>query len=164
MRYSGDIWRRLKNLTADDLIAALERDGWVRDECSGAFIPYINPAISNRVIIHYHPQKTYGPKLLKGLLKDIGWAEEDLARIGLISGKTKPSSRKERIAEVGDENPNGQVFARETEQHGTDYNQYVWELLCRHCGNRYGANGSDFHHRKCPKCQGGAHGIAIVEI
>ena len=29
------------------------------------------------------------------------------------------------------------------------------------CGHRYGANGSDFHIRKCPKCQGGAEGLSI---
>lgn len=164
MRYSGDIWRQLKNLTADDLIAALERDGWERDECNGAFIPYINPATKNRVIVHYHPRKTYGPNLLKALLADIGWTEEDLARTQLIAGRPKSSSPKDRIAEVGDENPNGQLFVRETDQRGTDHNQYIWELLCRHCGSRYGANGSDFHHRKCPNCQGGAQGFAIVEI
>jgi predicted RNA binding protein YcfA (HicA-like mRNA interferase family) len=163
MRYSKRIWEQLKNLTADELISALKRDGWQPDECRGAFHPFIDPATRNRIIIHYHPQKTYGPNLLKGLLDDIGWTEEDLKRLKLISGKSPEHSPK-RIAEIGDENPNGQLFARETEQPGTDHNQYVWELLCRHCGNKYGANGSDFHRRKCPQCQGGAPGLEIVEI
>ncbi|HEV3038895.1 MAG TPA: type II toxin-antitoxin system HicA family toxin [Candidatus Angelobacter sp.] len=164
MRYSGNIWQQLKNLTADDLIAALERDGWKRDVSDGAFIPYIHPTTKNRIIIHYHPRKTYGPKLLKSLLEDIGWDERDLARIGLIARRSKSVSRRERIAEVGDENPNGQLFVRETDVPGTDHNQYIWELLCRHCGNKYGANGSDFHHRKCPKCQSGVPGFELIEM
>ena len=161
MQYSRHVWEQLKNLTADDLISALERDGWKRDEGDGALIPFIDPATRNRVIIHYHPRKTFGPKLLKALLEDIGWKENDLARLRLIAGR-RQKAVGERIAEVGDENPNGQLFSRETEQPGTDHNQYVWELLCRHCGTRYGANGSDFHHRKCPACQGGAPGIPMV--
>lgn len=136
---------------------------WMKDQSEGAFVPYINPKTRTRVIIHYHPRKTYGPNLLKSLLDDIGWNERDLLRIGLIAGKSKSAPRPSRIAEVGDENPNGQLFARETDQAGTDHNQYIWELLCKHCGNRYGANGSDFHHRRCPKCQGGAPGHDLPE-
>ena len=30
------------------------------------------------------PQKTYGPGLMKALLADIGWAEEDLRRLKVI--------------------------------------------------------------------------------
>jgi predicted RNA binding protein YcfA (HicA-like mRNA interferase family) len=162
MQYPRNVWEQLKNLTADDLISALERDGWTPDESDGALIPFIDPATRNRVIIHYHPKKTYGAKLLKALLEDIGWDERDMARLGLIAGKTSPKPASERIAEIGDENPNGQLFARETDQFGTDHNQYIWELLCRHCGNKYGANGSDFHHRKCPQCQEGAPGLVIA--
>lgn len=163
MRYSRDIWQQLKNLTADDLISALQKDGWTADVSSGAYHPFIHPVTKSRVVIHYHPQKTYGPKLLKGLLDDIGWDEDDLRRVGLVAGKpVSGAAARQRIADVGDENPNGQLFARETDQRGTDHNQYVWELLCKHCGNQYGANGSDFHHRKCPRCQGGAKGIEII--
>ena len=111
MRYSRNIWQQLKNLTADDLMAALERDGWTKDRSEGAFIPYINPKTRMRVILHYHPRKTYGPNLLKSLLDEIGWNERDLLRIGLIAGKSKSTPQRLRIAEVGDENPNGQLFA-----------------------------------------------------
>lgn len=162
MQYSRNVWEQLKNITADDLVTALERDGWKRDKGSSALIPFIDPATRNRVIIHYHPRKTYGPKLLKALLDDIGWKENDMARLGLIAGGQEKPAR-ERIADIGDENPNGQLFSRETGQPGTDHNQYIWELLCKHCGNKYGANGSDFHHRKCPSCQGGAPGIPMLQ-
>ena len=84
MAYPKHVWRQLKNLTADNLISALEKDGWKPDTCHGAFHPYIDPATGKRVIIHYHPRKTYGPKLLQGLLEDIGWTEADMRRLKLI--------------------------------------------------------------------------------
>jgi predicted RNA binding protein YcfA (HicA-like mRNA interferase family) len=86
MAYPPNVWNQLKNLTADELIRALEKDGWTRDPTSrGAIQVFIKYGPSNkRVGIHYHPQKTYGPALLKGLLSDIGWSEEDLRRLKLI--------------------------------------------------------------------------------
>ena len=85
MAFSANVWSQLKNLTADDLIGALERDGWQRDTGRGAIFAYVksgNP--SKRVTVHYHPRKTYGPKLLKNLLADIGWNDADLRRLRLI--------------------------------------------------------------------------------
>jgi hypothetical protein len=35
-------------------------------------------------VIHYHPRKTYGPKLLTALLNEIGWTEADMRRVKLI--------------------------------------------------------------------------------
>lgn len=68
----------------------------------------------------------------------------------------------------GDINPNDQILIARTHRPGTDHLQYVWVLVCARrvrdgaiCGHRYGANGSDFHIRKCPKCQGGAPGLDI---
>jgi predicted RNA binding protein YcfA (HicA-like mRNA interferase family) len=83
MAFPSHVWNQLKNLTADDLIRALERDGWARDPASkGAILAYIKGGSPNRrVTIHYHPRKTYGPGLLKALLADIGWTEEDLRRL-----------------------------------------------------------------------------------
>jgi len=85
MAYSPDVWRQLKNLTADDLLDALRKDGWQLDPGRGAVLAFTkgsNPRL--RVVIHYHPRKTYGPKLLKALLADIGWSEGDLKRLKLI--------------------------------------------------------------------------------
>jgi predicted RNA binding protein YcfA (HicA-like mRNA interferase family) len=66
------------------LISALKKDRWVLEpNCKGAIQVYRNHA-GERVSIHFHPKKTYGPKLLKGLLEDIGWSEEDMKRVGLI--------------------------------------------------------------------------------
>lgn len=34
-----------------------------------------------------------------------------------------------------------------------------YRVECLKCGHVYGANGSDIHLRKCPKCQGSTKGI-----
>jgi hypothetical protein len=56
-------------------------------------------------------------------------------------------------------NKQRQVVIRNTGRHGTDHLQYIYTLGCSDCGCIYGANGSDIHERKCPKCQGGAAGL-----
>ena len=93
MAFSQNVWNQIKAITADELIAALERDGYQKDPASrDATIAYIKhgyPA-SKRIVIHYHPGKTYKPKLLVALLTDAGWSTEaELARVGLIKLKVK---------------------------------------------------------------------------
>jgi predicted Zn-ribbon and HTH transcriptional regulator len=43
----------------------------------------------------------------------------------------------------------------------TDHNQFVYQLACSKCGHNYGANGSDIHSRRCPKCDGGLPGLPL---
>lgn len=62
-------------------------------------------------------------------------------------------------SEIGEKNRNKQELLAKTLHGGTDHNQKIWALQCSSCSHVYGANGSDFHERKCPKCQGGAAGI-----
>lgn len=83
MRLSENAWRQLRNLTADELCTALERDGWARDLTRGAVRVYLK-GNGRRVTVHYHPGKTFGAKLLRGLVEDIGWSEADLRRLKLI--------------------------------------------------------------------------------
>ncbi len=64
--------------------------------------------------------------------------------------------------QVGDTNPNHQKLIAKTAIAGTDHNQRVWRLQCADCGTEYGANGSDFHIRKCPSCQGGRPGLEFT--
>ena len=59
----------------------------------------------------------------------------------------------------GDVNRNGQVVIRDTGLSGTDHLQRVYQLGCSHCGHVYGANGTDVHERKCPRCQKGRPGL-----
>lgn len=85
MKYRKDIWAQLKGLSKSELIRAVENAGWEREEKRGAILTYYHPDNpERRVSIHPHPGKTYGPKLLKDLLKDIGWSIEDLRRLKLI--------------------------------------------------------------------------------
>jgi len=63
--------------------------------------------------------------------------------------------------QVGFVSEKGQVVIRNTGLPGTDHRQYVYQLGCSHCGNVYGANGSDIHDRNCPKCQGGEPGLTF---
>jgi len=83
MKFQPHIWGQLKNLTADALCVALEKDGWTCDVTRGAKRVYRHYD-GRRVAIHYHPGKTFGPKLLKALLADIGWSVEDMRRLGLV--------------------------------------------------------------------------------
>ena len=84
--FPPNVWNQLKNKTADNIISALERDGWERDTTSkGAILGFIKTGSHReRITIHYHPKKTYGPGLLKGLIADIGWTVKDLRRLRLI--------------------------------------------------------------------------------
>jgi hypothetical protein len=79
--------------------------------------------------------------------------------------KPHPGTSKQQL---GDINRHDQVLIARTDAPGTDHLQYVWVLVCARrseagdlCGHRYGANGSDFHQRKCPSCQGGAPGLGL---
>jgi hypothetical protein len=76
-----------------------------------------------------------------------------------VVGKTGVSSPGFSTA-PGYVNRGGQVVIRNTGLAGTDHGQSVYQLGCSFCGEVYGANGSDIFQRKCPKCQGGASGLA----
>lgn len=82
MGWPTHIWSQLKSISADDLIAALERDDWSCDMDGGAMRIYLKDR--RRVSVHYHPRKTFGPKLLQSLLNDIGWSEADMKRLKLV--------------------------------------------------------------------------------
>jgi len=81
--YPPHIWNQLKNKSFHSLVSALRKDGWIPDETKGAEQVYRHPD-GRRVVLHYHPSKTYGPNLLKALLKDIGWTEDDMRCLKLI--------------------------------------------------------------------------------
>ncbi len=86
MKFPKHIWEQIKNLSADDLAGALEKDGWIRVKTRGAIRIYRH-SDGRRVSIHYHPHMTYGPKLLRALLEDIGWTAADMQRLKLIKRK-----------------------------------------------------------------------------
>jgi len=83
VKYPPHIWNQLKNKTARDFILALEKDSAIRIETRGAEQIFRYPD-KRRISIHFHPNKTYGPKLLKALIEDTGWSVEDMKRLGFI--------------------------------------------------------------------------------
>jgi predicted RNA binding protein YcfA (HicA-like mRNA interferase family) len=83
MKYPAHIWDQLKNITAGEITKALEKSGWIRDEGAGNIYVYRHRD-GRRITIHYHPHKTHGPNLLKGLLEIINWSEEELRKLKLV--------------------------------------------------------------------------------
>ena len=85
MAFPQHVWNQIKGLTADDLRKALERDGFTAEGKRGATLGFYKPGPPpKRIVIHYHPNKTYGAKLLTALIVDAGWTEADLRRLKLI--------------------------------------------------------------------------------
>ena len=92
MALSRSVWDQLKAKTADDLIRALTKDGWVEEDRRGATRGFLKDTRNGnggrqRVVVHYHPGKTYGANLLKALVQSAGWTEADLKRLKLIKKK-----------------------------------------------------------------------------
>jgi predicted RNA binding protein YcfA (HicA-like mRNA interferase family) len=84
MDFPDHIWKQLKNKSADEWISALLRDGFILDENVRTERIYRH-SDGRKVSIHYHSgKKTYGRRLLKALLEDIGWTESDMRRLKLI--------------------------------------------------------------------------------
>ncbi len=82
MKLPEHIWKQVRNKTCDEIISALEKDGWIQDVTIGPERIYRKG--KNRVSIHYHPKKTYGANLLKSLLNDIGWSESEMRKLKFI--------------------------------------------------------------------------------
>ena len=84
MSFPGPVWNQLKNISKDELISALLKDGFQPDNRSGSVRVFRHPD-GRRVGIHYHSGcDTFGPRLLRSVLEDVGWTVEDLERIKLI--------------------------------------------------------------------------------
>ncbi|HEY3277767.1 MAG TPA: hypothetical protein VGJ94_14210 [Syntrophorhabdaceae bacterium] len=84
MTYPPHIWNQLKNTTAKELKKALDNDeNWQPDGSKGSILLYSHPD-GRKAGIHFHSGKTYGPKMLKGLLDYISWSENEMRELGLI--------------------------------------------------------------------------------
>ncbi len=70
-----------------------------------------------------------------------------------------------KTTRIGYVNRNSQECGGHHSVSGNDHGQRAYRMKClmkigdKLCGHIYGANGTDVFQRKCPKCQGGAHGI-----
>jgi len=77
-------WKQIRNKSVDKLISALLKDGFVLDVKVRTERIYHHPD-GRRVSIHYHTgSTTYRPGLLKQLLEDTEWSENDMRRLKLI--------------------------------------------------------------------------------
>jgi predicted RNA binding protein YcfA (HicA-like mRNA interferase family) len=83
MNFPKNVWQQLKNKSPKEFISALKRDGAQYEETRGATMAFRYPN-GKRVVIHYHPDKTYGAKWTKLLIEDIGWTIDDLRRLKLV--------------------------------------------------------------------------------
>ena len=84
MKYSKNVWEQLKAKTSDEFIFALEKGGFVPDTKVKTERIYRHPD-GRRVSIHYHTGgKCYGRSLLKALLEDTGWSEDDMRRLKIL--------------------------------------------------------------------------------
>ena len=88
--FSPNAWSQIKGLSLKRLKQALRDDEWTKEPGQkGNRETWINKDRKRSVVLHYHARKTFGPSLLKSLLKDIGWTEDDLERLGLIKPRKK---------------------------------------------------------------------------
>ena len=80
--YDKRVWSQIRAISVERLMRALRADGWEEEKSRSATRPFYKEG--RRVVIHFHPRKTFGPKILKGILESIGWSEEDLKRLKII--------------------------------------------------------------------------------
>lgn len=79
-------YRRLRNLSARELIQALMRDGFTLDRQSGSHQHYLHPDRRRVTVTFHHPSDTFVRKTLRSMLGDQArWTEEDLKRLKLIT-------------------------------------------------------------------------------
>jgi len=83
MNYSSNAWDQIRNKTCEEIIAALSKDGWQKDSSRGSQ-QIFRKATGRMVSIHFHPGKTYGARLLRALLDDIGWTEDEMRHLKFI--------------------------------------------------------------------------------
>ncbi|MDH3600475.1 MAG: type II toxin-antitoxin system HicA family toxin [Candidatus Tectomicrobia bacterium] len=77
--------RQLRNTSVQELVRALERDGFEYRRRRGGGRVYRHPD-GRRTVIHYHNRSDTLPLgTLRSVLSGAGWTEDDLRRLRLIS-------------------------------------------------------------------------------
>lgn len=85
MNNTGRLVHLLRNITARELIRAIERDGFLlrRNTQTGGMV-YGHPDGRN-TLIHFHAGRhTIARKTLASIIRAVQWTEADLRRLGLI--------------------------------------------------------------------------------
>lgn len=80
--YGKHVWSQIRAISVEKLMCAMRADGWEEERSRSATRPFYKNG--KRVVIHYHPKKTFGPKILKGILDSTGWSEDDLKRLKIV--------------------------------------------------------------------------------
>ena len=78
-------WRRLRSITAREIINALYRDGFTLRNSVGSHQRFRH-LDGRRVTVTFHsPGQTFGLDLLQRMIRDQAhWTEEDLSRLELL--------------------------------------------------------------------------------
>lgn len=78
---------------------------------------------------------------------------------GIVATRTPRTRARGDKRNPGEINIKNQELLVRTNVHShSKPDQYIWIIECKDCFNVYGANGCDYHIRKCPQCQGGNPG------
>ncbi|HHT10242.1 MAG: type II toxin-antitoxin system HicA family toxin [Atribacter sp.] len=78
-------FKKLKNLTAREIINALSRDGFYLRNQKGSHQRYYHPDGRKITISFHHPGDTFPPKTLKKMIEyQAEWTKEDLKRLNLL--------------------------------------------------------------------------------
>ncbi len=85
MSDAGELLHLLRNLPVNQLIRALERDGFSlrRSTRTGGRI-YADPDSRLTVVHYHHGSDTLPRRTLKSVLEAAGWTENDARRLGLL--------------------------------------------------------------------------------
>jgi predicted RNA binding protein YcfA (HicA-like mRNA interferase family) len=76
---------RLKNITARQIINALQRDGSYLRRQKGSHQRYQHPDGRRVTVTFHHYSDTFPPKTLRSMIQEQSrWTEEDLKRLKLI--------------------------------------------------------------------------------
>ena len=71
---------KLPRVTAREIIAVLEKSGFVLSRQSGSHMIYKNAA-GKRATVPFHGPRTLHPKVLKSILRDAELSPEDLEKL-----------------------------------------------------------------------------------
>jgi len=78
-------FRRLRSLTARQIISALERDGFQLDRVKGSHHHYWNPDGRRVTVIFKHPGQTFKIGTLRSMIEEQArWTEADLKHLKLL--------------------------------------------------------------------------------
>ena len=73
-----------RGITARQLIRALHADGFQLTRTRGSHRIYRHPDGRRAVVAYYRLGDTFPIGTLKAMIDDIGWTDEDLARLNLV--------------------------------------------------------------------------------